>query len=286
MECANSTRTYTGIMHSNLSIKNQIEYKDINYYPSKYSNQKFEKKVESFKSYILTLKISFLEGCERISATRENILQTSMKRSKEINMYKELKIDFIGEDPNDAGGIMREWFMIIIEKLESKEMGIFQKNDNDDISFIPRWDLENNQQNKEYFKFIGFLIAKALLENITINLCFNKAIYKLIINEPISIDDLKVIDRQLYLSINDLKKYDKETLSSFCLYYVFEYKNKNDQLIIDELQPNGSNIPIVDVEDYAMKRIQYMIDKYKPFVDCIKETLFTVYYNNIIKVYR
>jgi len=55
---------------------------------------------------------------------------------------------------------------------------------------------------KDYFRLIGKLISKALLENITINLCFNKLIYKIILSEKITFEDLIFINKPV-----DLKKF-------------------------------------------------------------------------------
>ncbi len=46
---------------------------------------------------------------------------------------------------------------------------------------------------------MGYLIAKAFLENVTINLCFNKLIYKIILSEKISIEDLIFINKPVIL---------------------------------------------------------------------------------------
>ncbi len=43
--------------------------------------------------------------------------------------------------------------------------------------------------------FIGKIIAKALIDNLTINTCFNKIIYKMLLNENIALDDLVFIDK-------------------------------------------------------------------------------------------
>ncbi len=48
-----------------------------------------------------------------------------------------------------------------------------------------------------YFNFLGKIIAKALLDNITLNLCLNKIIYKMILNEKIEFKDLVFIDTQV-----------------------------------------------------------------------------------------
>jgi hypothetical protein len=47
----------------------------------------------------------------------------------------------------------------------------------------------------EYYNFLGKIIAKALLDNITLNLCFNKIIYKLILGEKIKFEDIVFIDK-------------------------------------------------------------------------------------------
>jgi hypothetical protein len=43
--------------------------------------------------------------------------------------------------------------------------------------------------------FLGKIIAKALLDNLTINACFNKLIYKIILEEKVIFDDLIFIDK-------------------------------------------------------------------------------------------
>jgi hypothetical protein len=43
--------------------------------------------------------------------------------------------------------------------------------------------------------FIGKIIAKALLDNLTINTCFNKLIYKMLLEEKVILDDLVFIDK-------------------------------------------------------------------------------------------
>ena len=43
--------------------------------------------------------------------------------------------------------------------------------------------------------FIGKIIAKALLDNLTVNTCFNKLIFKMLLEEKILLDDLVFIDK-------------------------------------------------------------------------------------------
>ena len=239
----------------------------------------FEQKVTNLRKYIDSHKISWTEGCDTLSISRDNTLNESMEGINFVDLLKELKIDFKGEVSYDAGGIIREWFMVIINELESNELGIFEKSDCDDYSFVPKRGLKASQKNLDYFSFIGRIIAKALIDNITINLCFNKIIYKMIIDENISFEDMKFIDKPLYLSLNELKNMDQNVLADLCMYYVYEYNDENGNFVSEELIPNGSDTLVKDIEDYIQKRIIYIKKKYQPFIDALKDSLFQVRLN-------
>lgn len=74
-------------------------------------------------------------------------------------------------------------------------------SDNSEVSYIVNLGI-NLSSNAKLYRFIGKLIAKALIDNIAINLCFNKIIYKLILNEKVTFDDLVFIDKQVsYLQL-------------------------------------------------------------------------------------
>lgn len=40
-----------------------------------------------------------------------------MQQFDTINLFKELKIIFIGEESHDAGGLIREWLTILFQKF-------------------------------------------------------------------------------------------------------------------------------------------------------------------------
>ena len=46
---------------------------------------------------------------------KSNVLMSSLIESKRVNMYKEVKIEFIGDKVNDAGGLLREWMHMVIK---------------------------------------------------------------------------------------------------------------------------------------------------------------------------
>ena len=55
-------------------------------------------------------------------------------------------------------------------------------------------------ENLNIFNFIGKIIAKALLDNLTINACLNKIIYKMLLDEEIKLDDIVFIDKPVKIN--------------------------------------------------------------------------------------
>jgi hypothetical protein len=211
------------------------------------------------------------------------MLSESMEQINKVNLHKEVKINFIGEVSYDAGGIMREWFTTIFQTLEGEKLKLFVVSDANEFSYIINPFLSHKKDNFDYFTFIGKLIVKALFDNITVNICFNKLIYKMILQEKITYEDLVFIDSPLYSSLKNLKethlfdnpKENESTIKDLELYYGLEMKDNYNHMHSLELQPNGRKTPLLDLDDFIKKRIDFMIGMYEPFIKIIRETIFS-----------
>ena len=245
--------------------------------------QTLEQKIEKLKADINKVKISWEEGSDTLNLNRNNMLSESMEQINKVNLHKEVKINFIGEVSYDAGGIMREWFTTIFQTLEGEKLKLFVVSDANEFSYIINPFLSHKKDNFDYFTFIGKLIVKALFDNITVNICFNKLIYKMILQEKITYDDLVFIDSPLYSSLRNLKethlfdnpKENESTIKDLELYYGLEMKDNYNHMHSLELQPNGRKTPLLDLDDFIKKRIDFMIGIYEPFIKIIRETIFS-----------
>ena len=236
-----------------------------------------DEKIIKLKEEINSKKISWEEGCCHLNLTRNNLLKESMTQIKDINLKKELKINFKGEVSYDAGGIMREFFTTIFQTLESDKLKLFIVSDSNEFSYIINPFLSHNKENFEYFSFIGKLIAKALFDNITVNICFNKLIYKMILQEEILFKDLLFIDYSLYTSLKNLKGTNlaqNNKNNNLELYYSIEMKDVYNHMHSLELIEKGREIPLTNIDDYISKRINFMIGMYEPFIKEIRDNIY------------
>ena len=141
-------------------------------------------------------------------------------------------------------------------------MKLFERSECDEISYIFNKNLnENSFWSFKYFRFIGKLMAKSIIDNISINLSFNSLIYKLILEEEVKFEDLKNIDTYLYSSFLSLKNMTPKDISAMEIYYTYQYEDSNGKLITDELIEGGEDIKVSDIDDYINKRIKYMVKR-------------------------
>ena len=226
------------------------------------SNGTFEEKVDYLRFDISKKKVDFINGAEKLKINRDKVLEDSMEQFKYINLFKELKIIFVGEESHDAGGLIREWLTILFQKILDSKTGMFQRSDTDEIGFIIKPNLYPSQELLNKYYFIGRVLAKALLENLTVNCCFNKVIYQLILGEKIQLNDLVFIDRPLYKSMKHLVSMKEECGENIALceiYFTFDYEDENGRFQQEDLIPNGRNVLVTqdNLDEYIDKRIEY-----------------------------
>ena len=264
---------------------NQLILNEINLYRNNIrinqkENMDFNLKIEELHKEINKYKISWEEGAEQININRNHIIKESLMQINDINIFKEWKINFIGETNYDAGGIMREWFTTIFKAFEDKNLKLFIESETDTFSYIINPLLKRNSNNYKYFSLIGKLMAKALIDNITVNICFNKLIYKMILQEEIKFEELVFINKPLYNSIENMQNFEMADLG---IYYNIELKDFDNNIHSFDIKTNGINIQVENIQDYIKSRIDFMTTLYEPFIKRIRDSLFNIIPKEVIQ---
>ena len=128
------------------------------------------------------------------------------------------------------------------------------------------------------------------MQNVTINICFNKLIYKMILQEKIEFEDLAFIDTEFYTSIKNLKEnifmtQDESIVKELGFIYSLEMKDCYNHIHSLDLIEKGKNIAVENLDDYINKRIELLIGLYHPSVEKIKEGLFCIISKDKINVF-
>ena len=245
----------------------------------------FEEKQYIFKNNLQKLKIDWTEGPNFININRDKLIESSIEELSKVNLYREIKVKFKGEEEGDAGGIMREWLTSIFKEFQKPENKLFTKADTKDYS-IKVYNDKNLSKNKlKIFEFIGKIFVLALLNDLTINSCFNIYIYKIILDEPVELEDLIFIDSEIYHSIQKLQKL--ENFSNLELYFAENEKDEKGNVNSINFILDGANIPITkeNMSYYFQKKIEYIMNKDRPYINHIKKSIFSYIPETLIKIF-
>jgi len=221
------------------------------------SSLKFLEKHLWFMDRLQEIQIPWSQGHLYLEVFRKNILEDSFNhftavRSDEIHMW--MKIEFMEEDGVDAGGIEREWFLLLFQALFDPLFGMFIFREGA-YSINPASGTAN-ELHLEYFHFTGRLIGKALMEHQSLPIHLSLLLLKHILGQPISLSDMEFIDPQLYKNLKWLRKNENVQDLHLDFTITLDYFGKSD---VFELKPGGQGCIVTDEnkEEYLQMRLQH-----------------------------
>lgn len=253
----------------------------------------FRDKVVWFNDMCATrFKIDYFKGHVRINIRREFLLEDSLLAVMSLSrndLRKVWRFEFLQEEGIDAGGLSREWFQLVTEQIFNPDMGLWLSNSGNQMlhQINPASDLTSGEDHLVYFRFLGRVMGKALLDQHLIPTHTVRHIYKHILGWPITFDDLELVDAQYYNSLKELTEYDKDVLDNLGFTFTYTHHNLGAYKEI-ELCPDGSKREVnsENLHEYLQLIFKYllfgMVEKQLTelllgFFDVIPEPLLTVF---------
>ena len=221
-----------------------------------------------------------------ISVNRNNIFEDSYNQfinSKDLNLTRPLKIRFINEKLEDEEGIYREWYSCLYRALLSPNLRLFMINpykslEPNTILFYPKYP----GMKLEYYVFIGKLIVKAVLDLMVIrNMKLNRVLLKAIIKRPITLDDIKYYNLDLYQKLKYI--YDTQVITNPQLQqirFVWNIRNENNVIQEVEMVAGGRNIFLNDNnKNLFIDKVIYTetIRPYEEQIKAIQKGLYSIF---------
>ncbi|MES1910964.1 MAG: hypothetical protein MHM6MM_003478 [Cercozoa sp. M6MM] len=209
-----------------------------------------------------------------LSVYRENLVPstlTQLSRMSNADLLKPLKVHFVGEEGVDEGGVRKEFFALIFEKLFDPAFGMFKFNEDtrtywfqpDNFSF--EGDVE--------FEAIGKLVGLAVFNGVLLDLNFPRLFYKKLLREPASstssdsssaesesrgeiacsLKDLAEFDPELASGLQKLLEYNEGSVEDvFCRTFAVSFEKYGAPVVVS-LIPDGDQVPVTEEnrEDYV-----------------------------------
>jgi E3 ubiquitin-protein ligase HUWE1 len=107
-------------------------------------------------------------------------------------------IIFEGEEGQDAGGLLREFYSVITREIFNPNYALFITTPGDNVTYMINKSSFVNSEHLYYFKFAGHIVAKAIYDQKQLDCYFSRAFYKQILNLPVNYQDIESFDVEYY----------------------------------------------------------------------------------------
>ena len=153
-------------------------------------------------------------------------------------------IVFENEEGQDAGGLLREWYLIISREIFNPMYALFCTSPGDRVTYMINSTSHCNSNHLSYFKFVGRVIAKAVYDNKLLDCYFTRSFYKHILGISVRYTDMESEDYAFYQGLVYLME-NKVSDLGYDLTFSTEVQEfgVND---VRELKPDGANLLVTE----------------------------------------
>ena len=166
----------------------------------RFFRQELERMDEGMRRDDLTIRIK-----------REHVFEDSFRelhRRSAEEMKSRLFVVFEGEEGQDAGGLLREFYIIISREMFNPNYALFTTSPGDRVTYQPNPTSHCNPNHLSYFKFVGRVVAKAIYDNKLLECYFTRSFYKHILGKPVHFTDMESFDYSFYQGLVYMLEHD------------------------------------------------------------------------------
>lgn len=178
-----------------------------------------------------------------LNVSRENLVADTLREITQFgqnDLKKPLKVKFYDEEAEDAGGVRKEFFMLLLKDILDPKYGMFKEFDDTRVM----WFSDSTFEAETMYLLIGILCGLAIYNFTIINLPFPLALYKKLLDEPVDLTDLRELSPILANSMQSILDYDKDDFQDvFSLYFDITREIYGETQVM-HLKPGGNAIPV------------------------------------------
>ncbi|XP_060697829.1 probable E3 ubiquitin-protein ligase HERC4 [Hemiscyllium ocellatum] len=216
---------------------------------------------QNFSSFFMPV-VDTVNPCLVLIVRREHIVEDTvevLRKSKNVDFKKPLKVIFVGEEAVDAGGVRKEFFLLIMRDLLDPKYGMFRYYEESRLI----WFSFQTFEEIDLFHLIGVVCGLAIYNFTIVDLHFPLALYKKLLNQKPTLDDLKELMPIVGRSMQQLLDYPEEAVEDiFSLNFTIAVE-KFDVTEVKELVPDGANIPVTKYnrQEFVDAYVDYVFNK-------------------------
>ncbi|GLE06296.1 hypothetical protein PINS_up015543 [Pythium insidiosum] len=182
-----------------------------------------------------------------------------------FDINRRLRVRFNGGAGIDAGGVYREWFLLMCDHFTSPAAGVFRCVDKAEQVFFlnphSREDLGENHLAHVYAA--GRFLGRALVEGNVTGFHLALPLLKIILGQPLSFRDLEFFDPETYRNMKWLLENDGADALGLDFSVCVQHTDAAGvtHTTVAEMRPGGWDMAVTDdnKHDFVQRKFQYMV---------------------------
>lgn len=197
-----------------------------------------------------------------LNVTREHIVHDALRELStvsSVDLKKPLKVKFYGEEAEDAGGVRKEFFMLLLREILDPKFGMFKEYE--ETRAI--WFSEDSFEEESMYFLIGVICGLAIYNYTIIDIPFPLALYKKLLKEPVILSDLKGLSPTMANSLQQLLDYTESDVQEVFGLHFEVTRDVFGEVRVIPLKPNGDKIAVTkeNKEEYVRLYIDFIFNK-------------------------
>lgn len=187
----------------------------------------------------------------KVRVRRDHVTQDSIAciQNHPQDLKKSLRVEFVNEPGIDAGGLKKEWFLLLTRELFHPGHGLFQNIPESRLCWFTLGSsgLElHGESTYELYYLFGVVVGLAMYNGTILDLRFGRVLYKKLCGEKVGFEDYQELYPETARNLLKLYDYnDPDFTEVFDLYFETTYSDvATDKKITKPLCPEGSQLPV------------------------------------------
>eukprot|EP00123_Amoebidium_parasiticum_P011940 comp21004_c0_seq1/m.28191 comp21004_c0_seq1/g.28191 ORF comp21004_c0_seq1/g.28191 comp21004_c0_seq1/m.28191 type:complete len:730 (-) comp21004_c0_seq1:291-2480(-) len=189
---------------------------------------------------------------------RDALFQLSSKQK--VDVKKQLRVQFIGEEGVDEGGVQKEFFQLVVREIFDPKYGMFHY-DNEARLFWINPDSGHLGTEGE-FELIGQILGLAIYNSVILDVHFPMVVYRKLMDRPVDLTDLKESHPSLGRGLQQLLEFQGDVEEVYQRTFQIEVDSFGVKTKVD-LKPNGAMIPLTNANrhEYVQLYVDWVLNK-------------------------
>jgi hypothetical protein len=221
---------------------------------------------------------------------RDNIIRDALyqlENKKAQDLKKQLKIQFVGEEAVDEGGVQKEFFQLAVREIFDEKYAIFRKSEDSQLYWFTHQP-DTDEQFMEELRLVGLLLGLAIYNGVILDLHFPGALYKKLMGKPLDLNDLMSLEPTLGKSLVTLLEYTGDVEADFSRTFQVDVQVYGE-LKTYELIPGGSSVSLNSSNrvEFVRRYVDFILNKsVEKAFDKFKEGFYSICGDTAITTFR